>query len=113
MNILYEKYPTTNAKAKNKNITVGLFVYPMLMAADILLYNTAVVPVGVDQMQHVEIARDIAERFNSKYGKTFVVPSGVELKSDSPVFCPAQNNVVKILTCANFKKRKNIDNTYF
>lgn len=74
-----------DAKAKNKNITVGLFVYPMLMAADILLYNTAVVPVGVDQMQHVEIARDIAERFNSKYGKTFVVPKGVIPKSGAKI----------------------------
>lgn len=74
-----------DAKAKNKNITVGLFVYPMLMAADILLYNTAVVPVGIDQMQHVEIARDIAERFNSKYGETFVVPKGVIPKSGAKI----------------------------
>jgi len=74
-----------DAKAKNKNITVGLFVYPMLMAADILLYNTAVVPVGIDQMQHVEIARDIAERFNSKYGETFVVPKGVVPKSGAKI----------------------------
>lgn len=74
-----------DAKAKNKNITVGLFVYPMLMAADILLYDTAVVPVGIDQMQHVEIARDIAERFNSKYGNTFVVPKGVVPKSGAKI----------------------------
>ncbi len=74
-----------DAKAKNKNITVGLFAYPMLMAADILLYDTDVVPVGIDQMQHVEIARDIAERFNSKYGKTFVVPKGVVPKSGAKI----------------------------
>lgn len=66
-----------DAKAKNKNISVGLFTYPMLMAADILLYNTNVVPVGVDQMQHIEICRDIANRFNAKYGETFTIPRGI------------------------------------
>ncbi len=55
---------------------VGLFTYPVLMAADILLYDTDVVPVGKDQMQHIELARDLAERFNKKYGETFVIPEG-------------------------------------
>lgn len=64
-------------KAKDKVVSVGLFVYPMLMAGDILLYDTDIVPVGIDQMQHVEICRDIAQRFNSKYGQTFVIPEGV------------------------------------
>ena len=64
-------------KAKDKVVSVGLFAYPMLMAGDILLYNTNVVPVGVDQMQHVEICRDIALRFNARYGDTFVIPRGV------------------------------------
>lgn len=59
---------------KHDNFTVGLFTYPVLMAADILLYDTDIVPVGIDQKQHVEIARDIAIRFNKKYGDTFVVP---------------------------------------
>ena len=59
---------------KNANFTVGLFTYPILMAADILLYDTDIVPVGIDQKQHVEIARDIAIRFNNKYGDTFVIP---------------------------------------
>lgn len=54
--------------------SVGLFTYPVLMAADILLYDTAVVPVGEDQRQHVELARDLAERFNRRFGETFVVP---------------------------------------
>lgn len=54
--------------------TAGLFDYPVLMAADILLYDTHVVPVGEDQKQHLELTRDIAERFNAKYGETFVVP---------------------------------------
>lgn len=63
--------------AKNAdNINAGLFTYPSLMAADILLYQTHLVPVGDDQRQHIEITRDIAERFNSIYGETFVVPEG-------------------------------------
>lgn len=58
------------------NINAGLFTYPVLMAADILLYQTDLVPVGVDQKQHLELARDIAIRFNHVYGDTFVVPEG-------------------------------------
>lgn len=62
-------------KSKGKeNFTAGLFTYPVLMASDIIIYDADYVPVGMDQKQHVEIARDIAERFNKKYGKTFVVP---------------------------------------
>ncbi|GAB3283798.1 tryptophan--tRNA ligase [Microbacterium lacusdiani] len=57
--------------------SVGLFTYPILMAADILLYQTDVVPVGDDQKQHVELTRDLAERFNSRFGDTFVVPKPV------------------------------------
>ena len=56
---------------------VGLLTYPVLMAADILLYQTTHVPVGADQRQHLELAREIAERFNHRYGKTFVVPEGM------------------------------------
>jgi len=58
------------------NINCGLFAYPTLMAADILLYMTDLVPIGADQKQHLELARDLAERFNSVYGDTFVVPEG-------------------------------------
>ena len=58
----------------NENFSVGLLTYPILMAADILYCDTDIVPVGIDQKQHVELARDIAERFNNKYGKTFKVP---------------------------------------
>ena len=61
-------------KGSADNSSVGLFDYPVLMAADILLYNTKIVPVGEDQKQHVELTRDIAERFNNRFGKTFVVP---------------------------------------
>ena len=58
------------------NINAGLFTYPTLMAADILLYQTDLVPIGADQKQHLELARDIAERFNALYSGTFVVPDG-------------------------------------
>jgi tryptophanyl-tRNA synthetase len=62
-------------KSENKDfIGAGLFTYPTLMAADILLYNTTEVPVGEDQKQHVELTRDLAERFNTTYGKTFILP---------------------------------------
>jgi tryptophanyl-tRNA synthetase len=60
--------------AKNIPASHGLFSYPVLMAADILLYQAEVVPVGKDQKQHVEVARDIAIRFNNTFGETFVVP---------------------------------------
>lgn len=61
-------------RGKGESVTVGLFDYPVLMAADILLYDTTIVPVGEDQKQHVELARDLAERFNKRFGKTFVIP---------------------------------------
>ena len=63
------------------NINAGLFTYPTLMAADILLYQTDVVPVGIDQKQHVELCRDIAERFNQLYPSTFTVPEPIISKS--------------------------------
>lgn len=63
------------------NINMGLMDYPVLMAADILLYQAAVVPIGKDQTQHLEIARDIAQRFNNAYTPTFTVPEGVYLKA--------------------------------
>ena len=57
-----------------KDVNVGLFTYPMLMAADILLYDANYVPVGKDQLQHLEITRDVAIKFNNKHGETFVIP---------------------------------------
>ena len=58
-------------------VSAGLFTYPALMAGDILLYQTDIVPIGDDQRQHLELARDLAERFNARFGETFVVPRGV------------------------------------
>lgn len=65
------------SKKSDENLNAALFTYPVLMAADILLYQADVVPVGEDQRQHMELARDLAERFNSKYSETFVVPEGL------------------------------------
>lgn len=63
-----------DGEAKNKDVSVGTFNYPMLMAADILLYDAAKVPVGQDQKQHIEFARDTAEKFNRIFGETFTIP---------------------------------------
>lgn len=68
------------AKVKGENVGAGLFNYPSLMAADILLYDTTVVPVGEDQMQHVELTRMLARRFNSTFGETFVEPQSLVQK---------------------------------
>ena len=61
-------------QTRREGVDTGLFVYPTLMVADILLYNTTIVPVGKDQQQHVELTRDLAERFNKRYGETFIMP---------------------------------------
>lgn len=73
-------------KSKNKeSAPTGLFTYPVLMAADILLYDTDIVPVGNDQKQHIELCRDIASRVNNKYKKTFVIPEGRYLKEGARI----------------------------
>jgi tryptophanyl-tRNA synthetase len=65
-------------KAEGRDsVSAGLFTYPVLMAGDILLYQTDIVPVGDDQRQHIELARDVAERFNARFGETFKIPRGV------------------------------------
>ncbi len=68
-----------------ENINMGLMDYPVLMAADILLYQTEIVPVGIDQRQHLEIARDLAVRFNNRYGETFRVPEAYILKAGAKI----------------------------
>jgi len=73
------------AKDKKSEIGVGLFDYPVLMAADILLYKTVGVPVGEDQIQHVELARDLAQRFNNKFEEIFVVPKALMQKEGARV----------------------------
>lgn len=80
MPYLMRAHAFKDAQAKNKEIDVGTFNYPVLMAADILMYGTDMVPVGADQKQHVEIARDVAEKFNNIYGETFKLPEPMILK---------------------------------
>lgn len=78
----------TQFKDKNKgreSAPTGLFTYPVLMAADILLYDANIVPVGNDQKQHIEICRDLANRVNNKYGETFVIPDGRFLKEGARI----------------------------
>lgn len=104
----------TQFKDKSKrygsgNVSAGLYDYPVLMAADILLYQADLVPVGDDQKQHIEITRDIAERFNGLYGKTFVLPEGFFPKAGGRVMSlqdPSKkmsksddnpNNVIRLL----------------
>ena len=78
-----------------KNINVGLFTYPVLMAADILLYQSDLVPVGADQKQHLELARNLAQRFNNKYSDTFVVPEPYIGKKGSRIMS-LQNPKIKM-----------------
>jgi len=72
-------------KERGMAADAGLFTYPVLMASDILIYDSDVVPVGVDQVQHIEVTRDIAERFNSIYGEVFVLPEARVLDSSAKV----------------------------
>ena len=103
-------------KDKSENlsdINTGLFTYPMLMAADILLYDAEVVPVGKDQLQHLEITRDVASRFNHQMGKTFVVPEAKIQEStqnipgiDGQKMSKSKNNTINIfLPEKNLKKQ--------
>ncbi len=73
------------SKEHKKDVNMGLFDYPVLMAADILLYKTEVVPVGEDQLQHVELCRTLAERFNSRFGEIFVVPKALVRKEGARI----------------------------
>lgn len=74
------------SRKKESGITAGLFTYPSLMAADIILYDADYVPVGQDQTQHVELARDLAERFNKRYSDTFTVPEPVVTRVGAKVY---------------------------
>jgi tryptophanyl-tRNA synthetase len=77
--------PSKMPRPKNKEISVGTFNYPVLMAADILLYGADVVPVGQDQKQHIEYARDIADKFNHIFGETFKLPEPIILENVATV----------------------------
>jgi len=82
------------------DVNAGLFTYPMLMAADILLYDAEFVPVGKDQMQHIEITRDVASRFNHQMGETFVLPTGIS--GDDTKIIPGTNGGKMSKSANNF-----------
>lgn len=106
------------SQKSEENLNAGLFTYPVLMAADILLYQTDLVPVGVDQKQHLELARDLAIRFNNKYSQTFTVPEGIIGKETGKIMNlknpekkmsksdPDQNSFILLLDDEQTIKRK-------
>ncbi|GAA4367372.1 tryptophan--tRNA ligase [Agromyces bauzanensis] len=79
------QFKDKSAKQGTEGTTVGLFAYPVLMAADILLYGTQLVPVGDDQRQHLELTRDLAHRFNTRFGDTFIVPEALIPKESARI----------------------------
>jgi tryptophanyl-tRNA synthetase len=89
------QFKDKSGKEGSDHTSVGLFTYPMLMAADILLYRATGVPVGEDQRQHLELSRDLAQRFNSRFKKTFVVPEPLIQKSTAK-FVDLQNPTGKM-----------------
>jgi tryptophanyl-tRNA synthetase len=94
------QFKDRTAKGGSDSTKVGVFTYPMLMAADILLYQADLVPVGEDQRQHIELTRDLAERFNSRYGATFNIPSGFILKQGAKIY-DLQNPTAKMSKSAD------------
>ncbi|MEU9804760.1 tryptophan--tRNA ligase [Mycobacterium sp. NPDC050853] len=94
------QFKDKSAKQGTDATTVGLFTYPVLMAADILLYQTNLVPVGDDQRQHLELTRDVAQRFNSRYGETFVLPETFVPKNAARIY-DLQDPTVKMSKSAS------------
>ncbi len=94
------QFKDKSAKQGADATTVGLFTYPVLMAADILLYGTELVPVGDDQRQHLELTRDLAGRFNSRFGETFVVPEALIPKESARIY-DLQEPTAKMSKSAN------------
>ena len=94
------QFKDKSAKREGDFISAGLFTYPALQAADILLYDTDEVPVGDDQRQHVEITRDIAIRFNNRFGETFVIPRAVTPKAGARIM-DLQNPLAKMSKTAD------------
>lgn len=80
------QFKDKSAKVGAESTNIGLFTYPILQAADILLYDAALVPVGEDQRQHIEITRDLAQRVNSRFGRTFVVPEAHIVRDTAKIF---------------------------
>ncbi len=97
------QFKDKSAKQGADRATVGLFTYPVLQVADILLYQANQVPVGEDQRQHIELTRDLAERFNGRYGPTFTVPAPYILKETAKIF-DLQDPAVKMSKSASTPK---------
>lgn len=113
LGLLERAHAYKDAIAKGKEANVGLFDYPVLMAADILMYQSHFVPVGKDQKQHIEIARDLAEKFNHYYGETFVLPEPLilaEVESvpgiDGEKMSKSYNNTITPFTDAKAMEKK-------
>jgi tryptophanyl-tRNA synthetase len=94
------QFKDKSAKAGQDSTTVGLFTYPILQAADILLYQADQVPVGEDQRQHLELTRDLAQRFNTRFGKTFTVPSAYIVR-DTAKITDLQDPTIKMSKSAS------------
>ena len=94
--------------AEEDFVSAALFTYPVLMAGDILLYRTDIVPIGEDQRQHLELTRDVAQRFNSRYGETFVMPEGVFPETGGRVM-NLQEPTVKMSKSRGLGKRNRAD----
>ncbi len=97
------QFKDKSQKAGSDSASVGLFTYPILQAADILLYQPKAVPVGEDQRQHLELTRDLAERFNSRFGKTFTMPEAHILKETAKIY-DLQNPTAKMSKSAQDPK---------
>ena len=105
-------------KSGSDRTVVGLFTYPILQAADIMIYQANLVPVGEDQRQHIELTRDLGERFNSRYGKTLTIPEALILKSGAKIndlqdpsakmskSAASLNGVIDILDSADVNRKK-------
>jgi tryptophanyl-tRNA synthetase len=98
---------------KLSDVNAGLFTYPVLMAADIILYNASIVPVGKDQLQHLEITRDIATRFNFLFGETFIIPNAKTDKNnliipgtDGQKMSKSYNNYINIFESEKVLKKQ-------
>jgi tryptophanyl-tRNA synthetase len=114
MGLLERCHAYKDKKAKGLSADAGLFAYPVLMAADILLYDSNLVPVGEDQAQHIEVCRDIAGAFNHTFGETFVMPKAYIVKDTAKVpgldgggkMSKSYNNTVEVFEPLNVQKKK-------
>jgi tryptophanyl-tRNA synthetase len=113
MGLLERCHAYKDKKAKGLSAEAGLFTYPVLMSADILSYDADVVPVGEDQVQHIEVCRDLAQRFNSKFGETFVLPKPKLLDASAKVpgldggkMSKSYNNTIEVFEDVKQQRKK-------